>query len=80
MPFNLHETEQFLQRKGLHYDRYQILQLYMTTGGILHYLKDIRPGFSLTQAIGLTTFGAKKNDAYLQQVQNQLTMDCLFEK
>jgi hypothetical protein len=56
LPFNLYETEQFLQRKGLHYDRYQILQLYMATGGIPHYLKEIRAGFSLTQAIGNLCF------------------------
>ncbi len=56
LPFNLHETEQYLQKKGLYFDRYQILQLYMTTGGIPHYLKEIRQGQSVTQAIGTLCF------------------------
>ena len=38
-PFNLHEVEQFLiQRKGIIWNRYQILELYMIMGGIPYYL------------------------------------------
>ena len=56
MPFNLYETEQFLQSKFIQLDRYQLLQLYMTTGGIPHYLNDIRRGESITQAIDRMCF------------------------
>lgn len=56
MPFNLYETELFLQSQFIHLDRYQLLQLYMTTGGIPHYLKDIRRGESVTQAIDRMCF------------------------
>lgn len=56
MPFNLYETEQFLQSKFIHLDRYQLLQLYMTTGGIPHYLNNIRRGESVTQAIDRMCF------------------------
>lgn len=50
-PFNLNETEQFLQSKHILLKRYQILQLYMMTGGIPHYLKELRRGESVEQAI-----------------------------
>jgi uncharacterized protein len=56
MPFNLYETELFLQSQFVHLDRYQLLQLYMTTGGIPHYLKDVRRGESVTQAIDRMCF------------------------
>ena len=38
-PFNLAETKLFLQSKGINYPDYQILQLYMTIGGIPLYLE-----------------------------------------
>jgi len=50
-PFNLSETELFLQSQRIHLKRYQILQLYMMTGGIPHYLKELRRGESIEQAI-----------------------------
>jgi uncharacterized protein len=56
MPFNLHETELFLQNKYIHLDRYQIIQLFMITGGIPHYLKDIRRGESVVQAVDRLCF------------------------
>lgn len=51
MPFNLMETESFLQSQRIQLKRYQILQLYMMTGGIPHYLKELRRGESIEQAI-----------------------------
>lgn len=51
MPFNLYETEQFLNSKHIHLDRYSILQLYMAIGGIPQYLNGIRPGDSVAQSI-----------------------------
>jgi uncharacterized protein len=50
-PFNLKETEQFLQSQRVQFKRYQILQLYMMMGGIPHYLKELRRGESVEQAI-----------------------------
>lgn len=51
LPFSLNETEQYLKSRGVTIDRYQILQLYMSMGGIPQYLKAIQPGESATQAI-----------------------------
>lgn len=50
-PFNLNETEQFLKSNRIQLKRYQILQLYMMAGGIPHYLKELRRGESVEQAI-----------------------------
>ena len=50
-PFTLAETEQYFRSRNLHFERYQILQVYMTMGGIPHYLEAIRPGLSATQNI-----------------------------
>ncbi len=51
MPFNLHETEQFIQNLGVYLPQYQILELYMAMGGIPFYLKEISKGKSATQLI-----------------------------
>jgi uncharacterized protein len=50
-PFNLAETEAFLEEKHIHFDQYQLLLLYMTMGGIPHYLEQVRGGKSATQNI-----------------------------
>ena len=50
-PFNLKETEAFLKAKGGVYDRYQIVQLYMTMGGIPFYLDEIEVRQSVDQNI-----------------------------
>jgi hypothetical protein len=50
-PFNLKETELFLQSQRIAFKRYQILQLYMMLGGIPDYLKELRRGESVEQAI-----------------------------
>ena len=50
-PFTLAETEAYLESKNIHFNRYQIVQLYMVMGGIPHYLKEIRGGQSATQNI-----------------------------
>jgi hypothetical protein len=56
MPFNLYETEQFLRSKYVNLDRYQIVQLYMATGGIPQYLRDIKSGESAAQIIDRLCF------------------------
>jgi len=55
-PFTLPETEAFLQSRQIFLDRYQILQLYMTMGGIPHYLGEIEAGLSATQNIDQICF------------------------
>lgn len=56
LPFNLKETEEFLQVRKINLDRYQILQLYMIMGGIPHYLKEINKGESSAQSIDRICF------------------------
>lgn len=56
IPFNLYETEQFLRNQHVTLDRYQILELYMVTGGIPQYLIDIHAGESATQIIDRMCF------------------------
>jgi len=51
MPFNLHETEVFLQSMGLQMPQYQVLEIYMSMGGIPFYLKEIEKGKSVPQLI-----------------------------
>lgn len=55
-PFSLHETELYLQKRGLNLNRYQITELYMAMGGIPHYLKEIQPGESVAQSIDRICF------------------------
>jgi len=55
-PFTLNETEQFLQHRNLKLDRYQLAELYMVTGGIPHYLKEVKRGESIAQNIDRMCF------------------------
>jgi uncharacterized protein len=58
-PFTLHETEKFLVAKGINMPRQHIISLYMTTGGVPYYLKEIQNGNSAVQAINSMYFGKK---------------------
>lgn len=58
-PFSLHEAEQMLQMLNVTMSRYDILQLYMTVGGIPMYLSYVQPGFSLAQVIDNLFFDRK---------------------
>jgi uncharacterized protein len=55
-PFTLAETKAFLESREVFYDHYQILQLYMVTGGVPHYLKDIDGSKSVIQNIDALCF------------------------
>lgn len=55
-PFTLGETEEYLQSRKIHWDRYQILQTYMLTGGVPYYLKLLDPKDSLAQNIDRLCF------------------------
>lgn len=50
-PFTLKETEEFLTANSFVWDRYQILQSYMFTGGVPFYLKMLDKRRSLAQNI-----------------------------
>lgn len=51
MPFNLYETNLFLQNNGVNLPQYQILELYMAMGGIPFYLNEVEKGKSIPQLI-----------------------------
>lgn len=56
LPFDLAETEAYLNSRAVVLDRYQILQIYMAMGGIPQYLKSVEPGESAAHAIDRTCF------------------------
>ncbi len=51
LPFNLHETKQFLESRKIKFEHYDILLLYMSIGGVPHYLERIKRGLSVAQNI-----------------------------
>ena len=55
-PFTLKETKEYLHYRHIRFSDYQILQLYMITGGIPHYLNAIKRGESLHQSINNACF------------------------
>jgi hypothetical protein len=56
LPFTLSETEAYLKSRGCKLDRYQVLQIYMTFGGIPQYLKAVGKGNSAAQVIQKNCF------------------------
>ena len=71
-PFTLAETEAFCKSRSIQLSRYQILQVYMTMGGIPHYLKELLPGKSASQLIDEICFSKTGllNDEYLSLYQS----------
>lgn len=59
LPFTLHETELLLRSQEVTLSRYDILQLYMTVGGIPMYLSYVKPSLSLAQNIDQLFFNRK---------------------
>lgn len=55
-PFTLAECEQYFQSRGMNYERYQILQVFMVTGGIPFYLEQIDKGLTAVQNIDRLCF------------------------
>jgi AAA+ ATPase superfamily predicted ATPase len=51
MPFSLKETEQYLNKNGIKWNRHQIIESYMIFGGIPFYLSLIKKGKSLSQTV-----------------------------
>jgi hypothetical protein len=56
LPFNLQETEELLRNNNVRLSRYDILQLYMTMGGVPHYFEKVLPGESVAQALDRLCF------------------------
>jgi AAA+ ATPase superfamily predicted ATPase len=75
-PFTLGETEAYLRSRGSRLDRYSILELYMTFGGIPHYLKQVRATDSAAQSIDRVCFA---RDGLLRREFENLYAS-LFEK
>jgi uncharacterized protein len=59
LPFTLHETERYLLSKGINMPRHSIISLYMATGGIPYYLKEVQKGDTAVSAIDKMYFGKK---------------------
>lgn len=63
--FNLYETALFLKSRQIHLSPYDLLQAYMITGGIPHYLKHFQAGESIPQTVDRLCFtkdGALRNE------------------
>ncbi len=70
LPFNLYETEKLLKANGVkNLTRYNILQIYMTMGGVPHYLDKILPGESVPQIIDRLCF---QKDGFLRTEFNNV--------
>lgn len=68
-PFTLAEVKQYLHSINLFLDDYQILQIYMSIGGIPHYLQHIRKGESTAQIVNRLCFN---KDGILRNEFNNL--------
>jgi uncharacterized protein len=58
-PFNLHETELFLNSRNIQLNRKQLVDLYMCIGGVAQYLKYVRRGLSSEQNINNLCFQSR---------------------
>lgn len=68
-PFSLLESEQYLEMQGISWDRYQIMQAYMTLGGVPFYYSLLNPTLSLSQNIDILFF---KSDGKLKEEFDEL--------
>lgn len=55
-PFTLSETKFYLESLNIHWDDYQIIQFYMSVGGIPTYLQEAKQGETPTQTIDRAFF------------------------
>jgi uncharacterized protein len=74
-PFTLAESRKYLNSMGIQLNQKQILQIYMVTGGIPHYLSYIKKGLSASQNIEALAFS---KNGLLQSEFNKLFAS-LFE-
>ncbi len=73
-PFSLYETKEYLEYKGLHYSKREIVDTYMVLGGIPYYLDQLKAGFSVMQNIERLAF--KRGSFLLKEFSN--LYDTLF--
>lgn len=69
LPFTLDETRDFLKSRGIDYTLFDITQIYMTMGGVPHYLEKIQKGTSVAQNIDQLCFA---KDGVLRNEFDQL--------
>ncbi len=74
-PFDLLETKSFLESRQIHYPLFQLVELYLSTGGIPHYLDLMNKDLSVSQNIEQLMFG---EHALLKQEYDRL-FDALFD-
>lgn len=58
-PFNLRDTRRFLRHNGINLNNKQVLEIYMTIGGIPHYLSKVNKGLTATENIEQLAFKKK---------------------
>lgn len=65
-PFTLAETEEFIKKQGIVWNRYQIAEVYMILGGTPYYLQMLKKNLSLSQNIDYLFFSenAELRDEY----------------
>jgi hypothetical protein len=68
-PFTLAEAESYLDHRHVNLGRKDILELYMCLGGIPHYLRGVRRGESVAQAVDRLCFA---RDGLFRDELNQL--------
>jgi AAA+ ATPase superfamily predicted ATPase len=68
MPFTVAETDAYLRQRSIRLEPYNLLQLYMTIGGIPHYLNFVQKGKSLPQNINTMCF--TKDGALVREFDN----------
>ncbi len=56
LPFNLSETKEYLNGKGVRLNNKQIVEIYMAIGGVAAYLDLVKPGISSAQVISRICF------------------------
>ena len=59
LPFSLAEVETYLNHRGVHLGRKDMIELVMCLGGIPHYLRDVRKGESVAQTIDRLCFSTE---------------------
>ena len=67
-PFTLAEVEQYLVKRGIELEHYEIAQAYMMMGGIPYYLKQLEPGRTLADNIDNCFF--RKNGKLWDEFDN----------
>ncbi len=75
-PFNLNEVQKYLTAKKVKLNQKQIIDLYMCTGGVPYYLKEIEPGKSAPQMIDSLCF--QKDGLLYSEFEN--LFHSLFDK